>query len=167
MRAEGALKHFITAFAIAAVGYLAIFYGIEHLRTRKGPWQLSFAAHEEGGSKVPLLTIAQPDLGIRNVTLAFQGEMLRENFVPQVWVAGEPKKVPFPLPFGSVIFLDTTILPGTVTMNVFDHEIELLPRTLIIDHQEHPWVNGTNILLQPTSSRKTTQGESKLSGSGY
>jgi len=35
--------------------------------------------------------------------------------------------------------MDTTFLPGTVAFQLFGHEIELLPRVLIIDHEEHPW----------------------------
>ena len=42
------------------------------------------------------------------------------------------------LPFGEMIFQDPTFLPGTVTMRQFGHEIELLPRVLIIDKKEIP-----------------------------
>jgi hypothetical protein len=38
-------------------------------------------------------------------------------------------------------------LPGTVTLELFGHEIELLPRVLIIDRKEHPWKSGTTISL--------------------
>jgi len=31
-------------------------------------------------------------------------------------------------------------LPGVVTMNLLGHEIELMPRTLVIDKKEIPWV---------------------------
>jgi hypothetical protein len=50
-------------------------------------------------------------------------------------------------PFGSVKFLDTTVLPGTVTLDLFGHEVELLPRTLIVDKREHPWSSGQRIEL--------------------
>ena len=30
-------------------------------------------------------------------------------------------------------------LPGVVTMNLLGHEIELMPRTLVIDKKEIPW----------------------------
>jgi hypothetical protein len=42
-------------------------------------------------------------------------------------------------------------LPGTVTLRLFGHEIELLPRVLIIDRKEHPWKAGDTIRLAPTS----------------
>jgi hypothetical protein len=51
------------------------------------------------------------------------------------------------VPFGEVIFQDLTFLPGTVTFNFFGHEVELLPRTLIIDKQEHAWKTGEVISI--------------------
>jgi hypothetical protein len=67
-------------------------------------------------------------------------------------VAGEARPVPFEVPFGSVIFFDTTVLPGTVTMRLFGHEIEFIPRTLIIDHTPYGWINGTNIFVRPSTA---------------
>ena len=53
------------------------------------------------------------------------------------------------LPFGYVVFLDTTYLPGAVTMNFFGHEIELLPRTLVVNRKEVAWENGKVITMKP------------------
>jgi len=61
----------------------------------------------------------------------------------------QPQPVPYPVPMGSCLFMDTTFLPGTVTFQLAGHEIELLPRVLIIDRQEHPWVSGSTITLHP------------------
>jgi hypothetical protein len=45
--------------------------------------------------------------------------------------------------------MDTTFLPGTVSFtNIFGHDIELLPRVLIIDRQEHSWKTGERIVLR-------------------
>ena len=61
---------------------------------------------------------------------------------------GQPKPrpyaqpTPFAVPFGQVLFTDLTYLPGTVSFEVFGHEVELLPRTLIVDRQEVPWKSG-------------------------
>jgi hypothetical protein len=43
--------------------------------------------------------------------------------------------------------MDTTFMPGTVTFELFGHEIELLPRALIIDRQDHPWQRDAAITL--------------------
>ncbi len=47
--------------------------------------------------------------------------------------------------------MDTTFLPGTVTFELFGHEIELLPRALIIDRQEHAWQPNAAINLPPAT----------------
>ena len=44
-----------------------------------------------------------------------------------------------------MIFQDPTFLPGTVTLRQFGHEIELLPRVLIIDKKEIPWRAGKTV----------------------
>jgi hypothetical protein len=43
------------------------------------------------------------------------------------------------VPFGECIYQDLMFLPGVVTMNLLGHEIELMPRTLVIDKKEAPW----------------------------
>ena len=43
------------------------------------------------------------------------------------------------VPFGKCIYQDLMFLPGVVTMNLLGHEIELMPRTLVIDKKEIPW----------------------------
>ena len=57
--------------------------------------------------------------------------------------------MPYEVPFGNCVFMDTTFLPGTVTLQLFGHEIELLPRVLVIDRQEHSWRPGNTIALLP------------------
>ena len=59
----------------------------------------------------------------------------------------KPREVPFDVPFGKCIFMDATFLPGTLTFSFFGHEIELLPRVLMVDHQEHPWRTGDVVSL--------------------
>jgi hypothetical protein len=41
--------------------------------------------------------------------------------------------------------MDTTFLPGTITFQLFGHEIELMPRVMMIDHEEKQWLSS-NIL---------------------
>ena len=61
----------------------------------------------------------------------------------------QPRAVPYALPFGQCVFVDSTFLPGTLTFEVFGHEIELLPRVLIIDREEHTWQSNSIITLAP------------------
>ena len=50
--------------------------------------------------------------------------------------------------------MDTISLPGTVTFQMFGHEIELLPRVLTIDRQEYPWRPEATISLAATKTNK-------------
>src|SRR5258707_5489293 len=61
----------------------------------------------------------------------------------QTLIFRQPRQVPYGVPFGKCIFMDMTFLPGTLTFQCFGHEIELLPRVLMIDHEEHQWSSGT------------------------
>jgi hypothetical protein len=45
--------------------------------------------------------------------------------------------------------MDLRFLPGTVTFQLYGHEVELLPRALMIDRQEHPWKPDSVINLHP------------------
>lgn len=144
MNSERVWKHFLLAFLLALVGY-AVFYGaIEHRRTRKGPWEVTFT-QDAGG--VPSILANQPKLGITNVLIRFTGELPLTTNAVGTLVFSQPRQVPYDVPFGRCIFMDTTFLPGTVTFQLFGHEIELLPRVLIIDHAEHSWRSGAVITL--------------------
>ena len=138
MRSDGILRHVAIAFVIALIFYFASFGWIQHRRAFRGPWEIDFAT-DSGGH--PSLDISQPYLNITQ-KIAF----------PRQKIAGTNLSVPvrFPeavikLPFGEMIFQDPTFLPGTVTMRQFGHEIELLPRVLIIDKKEIPWRQGKAI----------------------
>jgi hypothetical protein len=52
------------------------------------------------------------------------------------------------LPFGELLYQDPTFLPGTVTMRLFGHVVELLPRVLTVDKKEYPWQSGAVIQLR-------------------
>jgi hypothetical protein len=165
MKREGLAKHFILAFLLALVGYIFFYQTIEHRRTRKGPWQVTFS-HSTAGD--PAIIIAQPQLAITKVQISFPEEILSvtnatgplasrpEQLNSPVTnypsptatlLFAQPRPVPYEVPFGKCVFMDTTFLPGTVTLQIFGHEIELLPRVLVIDGQEHPWLPDTVIAL--------------------
>ena len=75
------------------------------------------------------------------------GNSLPATNSPVTLVFNQPKPVPYEVPFGNCVFMDTTFLPGTITFQFFGHEIELLPRVLVIDRQEHSWRPDTTIAL--------------------
>jgi hypothetical protein len=144
MKPEGPAKHFILAFLLALAGYILCYQIIEHRRTRNGPWQVTFTTGAEG---VPGIVVNQPKLGITNVQISFAGQNQPATNRPVTMLFRQPKPVPYEVPFGNCVFMDTTFLPGTITFQLFGHEIELLPRVLVIDRQEHSWRSDTAIAL--------------------
>jgi hypothetical protein len=150
MKLQGLAKHFILAFLLALAGYVAFYQTIEHRRTRNGPWQVTFTRNTAGA---PAIVIAQSRLAITNVQICFPGESLPVTLdLPETeqrlsLLFAQPRPVPYDVPFGQCVFMDTTFLPGTVTLDLFGHEIELLPRALIIDRQDHPWQPDATIAL--------------------
>jgi hypothetical protein len=144
MKPEGPAKHFLLAFLLALAGYIVFYQIIEYRRTRKGPWQVTFTVSAEG---VPAIVINQPKLGITNVRINFSGQTRPATNGPVTLLFRQPKPVPYEVPFGNCVFMDTTFLPGTITFQFFGHEIELLPRVLVIDRQEQTWRPDTVIAL--------------------
>jgi hypothetical protein len=154
MKSDRPLKHFVVALLLA-VGCYAVFYpSIEHRRTRKGPWEVTFGQTNTG----PLLIINQPKLAITNVQVIFVDQVVEAAPPTTNIIFSEPKPVPFAVPFGTCVFMDTTFLPGTLTFQLFEHEIELLPRVLIIDQQEHPWLSNSKTTVHPVrnSAQRST-----------
>ena len=141
MQSTGPVKHFVFAFVIALVVYVISYSAIEHRRTRNGPWEVTFTNR----AGVPALVINEPQLNITNVIIAFPGQStpltnLTMRFDP-------PQPVPFNLPFGQCIFMDTTFQPGTLVFAEFGHEIQLLPRVLTLDKEDYAWQSGAVITL--------------------
>lgn len=145
MQSERALKHFILALALALAGYVVFYTAIEHRRTRKGPWVVTFTTSPAGA---PALWITQKHLGISNVTISFRTPVPVHDPVAATVGFSNAQAVPYNLPLGRCVFMDTTFLPGTVTMQLFGHEIELLPRVLVIDRKEHAWNSSSRIELK-------------------
>jgi hypothetical protein len=141
MARETLSRHLGVGFAAAILIYLVSFSAIEHLRTRKGGWQLVFHTDAQGA---PKLVIAQPQLGISNVTVAFPHENVdRPNLSTSIHFDQPITNVPF----GKVVYLDTTFLPGSIVLSLFGHQLQLLPRTLLVDGKEMPWRSGSNLSL--------------------
>jgi len=128
---DGLMKHAALALGIAVALYIISFSWIEHRRTFRGPWEVGF---ETDGAGRPAVVFRQAALAITQ-TVAFAGEMATPNM--DVWQRfGEATNR---IPFGKVVFQDPTFLPGTLTLELFGHEVEALPRVLVIDKQEHVW----------------------------
>jgi hypothetical protein len=149
MRSDRPFKHFIIAFLVALAGYALSYWAIEHQRARRGPWEVAFT----GAAGVPVMIINQPNLSITNVQIRFAGAPAAGTEVTMRF--NQPHPVPYDVPFGKCIFMDTTFLPGTVTFQLFGHEIELLPRVLIVDHQDLPWRSEASLDLQAAATPNT------------
>jgi hypothetical protein len=136
-------KSIAISFFVVLALYLGVFYGIEYLRHRKGPWQVSFRADAQGN---PVVVIAQNRLRLSDVKLVFHGEPMTN--APGIVFFDRVKQ---PVPFGRVIYEDLTFLPGVVTFDLFGHEIEILPRVLIVNKKTVPWQSGATTDLWPTN----------------
>lgn len=125
-------KQALLLFAAVLVAYLLVFNSIEWARHRKGPWEVHLATDSQG---LPFVEVKQPFLKISG-RLEFINERLPVTNLSQ-WVRFDrPKK---PVPFGKVIYEDLTSLPGVVTFDFFGHELEFLPRVMIVNKVEVPW----------------------------
>ena len=143
---KGNFKHFLYPFLIAVVVYVGFFSCDKHLRERKGPWEVRF---QTDSFAAPAIIVDQPALRISNLKIIFPENRLSVTNLLTAVAFDSPLKQS---PFGKVIFHDLMYLPGTVTFDLFGHEIELLPRVLIIDHQEHPWRSDATIELHSAES---------------
>jgi hypothetical protein len=143
MKSAGPLRHFLFAFLIALAGYIFFFHFIEHRRTRNGPWRVAFAS--AGAVGAPALIINEPKLGISNVRISFGGQTAPPTNA--VIVFDRPRETPFDVPFGQCVFMDGISQPGTVTLKLFGHELQMLPRVLTIDGKEYPWRSESTVTL--------------------
>lgn len=142
--------HFLAAFLVVVFLYFGIFYGLEYLQTYRGPWQITFA-NTDGGH--PLMVIRQPHLGIHAVRIKFIDAPPTALSKPRTVRFSHPRE---PVPFGKVIFDDLMFLPGTVVLECFGHQIELVPRLLKVDQREYEWRSPLSISLEakPAPTRK-------------
>jgi hypothetical protein len=126
------LRHLLIVGVLAVVFYFGGFYLIEHLRSTKGPWEILFTTD---GAGHPTLEISQPKLQIAETVRFPNGNAGKTNVAELVRFREETTN----LPFGEVLMQDALYLPGSVTLRLCGHVVEILPRTLIVDKQEHPW----------------------------
>jgi hypothetical protein len=148
---SGLLKHASIAFIAATVLYAISYSWIEHRRNRAGPWEVVFTRDKAGN---PAVILNQPSLVITNLQISFAKEPVPETTFAQTIRFDQPHKVPFDVPLGKCVFMDTTFLPGTIVFNVYGHEIQLIPRVLTIDGKEIAWESNTNIVLSAAVPRQ-------------
>jgi hypothetical protein len=148
MKSDNLLRHLAIPLGIAVLIYAIFYTFIEHRRTRNGPWQVTLT---NNASKTPSLIINEPKLAITNLQITFPGET-NSNSTNAMLVLDTPKPVPYDIPFGKCVFMDTTFLPGTIVFDLFGHEIQLIPRVLTIDKKEIPWQAGVTIEVPKTNS---------------
>ena len=161
MASDIKLKSVGLVFVVVLALYAAVFAGIEYRRHKNGPWEVEFVTDAAGQ---PAIWIAQAHLGIGAVEVIFAGERVAQTNL-QERVRFE--RVLRPLPFGKRIFEDLTFLPGTETYDFFGHEVELLPRVLIVNRREIPWQSGRRLELRPTEKlppRPPAKKKSRLFG---
>ena len=145
MKSELIWPNVIRAVVIAVVVYFAGFYFIEHRRTVKGPWEVTFGSD----GQIPYLLINQKTLRIKDFKIRFPGGITANASNPIEVAFDTPGKT---APFGQIKFSDLTFLPGTITFQLFGHTIELVPRVLGVDGKEHPWDAGTPLDLPAKST---------------
>ena len=133
---------FLSVGFVTLIVYVAMFSWVENKRRKSGPWEITFTQVDNS----PALLINHEKLGLTNITVTFPDATTPTNQTQTVRFQ-HGQIAPFDLPFGRCIFLDTLYLPGTVTCEVFGHEIQILPRTMTIDRVERPWLPGEKILL--------------------
>lgn len=135
-------KMFVTVGVVTLIGYVIVFSWVENHRRKDGPWEITFAEADSS----PVLRINHPRSGLTNISIVFAGAVVPTN-LPQTVSFPHGRVAPFDLPFGRCVFLDSLYLPGSVTVQAFGHEIQMMPRTLMIDRVERAWQPGEKILL--------------------
>ena len=143
MRSSFPTKAVVIVFGVVTALYIVAFRGIEYLRVRKGPWEVAFGRDTEGNAT---LTVSQPALGLSGVRIVARGD--RATNAPG---AVRFDRVQQPVPEGQVIYEDLTFIPGVVTFDFHGHEVELLPRVLVVNKRLVPWQSGATVDLWPTN----------------
>ena len=138
---------------IAVIIYIGVYSFDQWMRKKDGPWTVTFQADANG---TPMLVIDWAARGYRNCTLVFPGEIVPVGFETVQTNFVDPVHLPQSVPFGNWFYADLTYLPGTVTFDLFPidanatskgrrHEIELLPRGLVVNRKAHAWEDGLRI----------------------
>ncbi len=138
-------KSIALTFVGAVIFYALAWSWLNKRQTGKGPWKANFSTNSTG---VPQMIIAQPSLGISNVTLRFEGEILPATNRTGLVAFSNPRT---PTPFGRVIYDDLMFQPGSVAVDCFGHVVEMIPSALILNSVSNGWRNDSIYSLFPTN----------------
>ncbi len=131
-----ALKNHLLKLGLLFIAVLAFYTfawrGMEHLRTRNGPWVVRFTSLTNDTATV---TINNHKLGITNALLRFTGTGVPAGTSEEITF----DKVTVKPPFGKFFYQDLTFLPGVITMDLFGHQVELRPRNLAVGTNQIAW----------------------------
>jgi hypothetical protein len=97
---------------------------------------------------VPQIVIAQPALGISNVTVQFSGEQLAVTNGTGVVAFAKPRQL---TPFGRVVYDDLMFQPGDVAVDCFGHLVEMVPSALGLNGVRLGWTNDAVYSLNATN----------------
>jgi len=152
-------KSIVLTFVIAVVFYALAYSWMNNRQTGKGPWQVSFSTNAAG---TPQVIIAQPALGISNITIQFAGEELAATNTTGVVNFARPRQ---PTPFGRVAYDDLMFQPGAVALDCFGHVVEMFPAALGLNGTRVGWTNDVVHTLEATN-KLSVEARQKLKG-GY
>jgi hypothetical protein len=139
-----AAKIFITVFLVVLFFYVTVFTIIEHRRVTNGPWEVTFTTNA--------IAINQPRLGLTNIQITLDAPALAAaTNLPTTLLFELNTPTPYAVPGGQCVFLDLLYHPGTVALAIDGHQIQLMPRTLTVDHREIAWSNNSVLKLEPTA----------------
>jgi hypothetical protein len=152
-------KSVAMTFVLAVVFY-ALAYSLMMKKQRgKGPWQVNFTTNSAG---IPQLVIAQPSLGISNVTVQFLEERLATTNRTGLVAFAQPRQS---TPFGYVAYDDLMFQPGAVALDCFGHVVEMIPAALGLNGVRLGWTNEAIYSLRPTD-KLSAEARKKFKG-GY
>jgi hypothetical protein len=152
-------KSVALTFVLAAVFYCFAYSWMTRWQTGRGPWLVEFGTNVAGR---PQMIITQPALGLSNITVCFEGETLAPTDRTGTVAFSKPRQ---PTPFGEVIYDDLMRQPGVITLDLFGHEVELIPKHLVLNRHPVGWTNGAVFTLVATN--KIPAGTPKPAKGGY
>jgi hypothetical protein len=152
-------KSVVLTFIAAVVFYVLAYSWMNKKQTGQGPWVVNFTTNFTG---VPQLVIAQPALGISNVTVQFTGEQLPPSNGTGVVHFARPRQA---TPFGRVAYDDLMFQPGDVALECFGHIVEMVPAALGLNGVRSGWTNSAVYSLGLTN-KLSADARKKLKG-GY
>ena len=114
MKSSGLVKPVSIGLLLALAIYIGGFALDQHLRTRRGPWEVRFTTEPSGA---PAIIVNQPKLGVANLKIVFEDEKMTN--APGTVVFDFPQK---PVPFSVSVRDDLTgdVHSYRVSVNHYD-----------------------------------------------